>query len=179
MEESWYKNSVFSEKKSAKSLFSFGYSTINPVRVMFGIGLEHPHFLHTDLNLLLQIATLVIIFVSLFYKKKGNVKLHGLTLDNALIFPVISLVLVMGPSFSRSYTFFSNETGIPGVQTMWLHAIPGGIALLLGIILVALWAIHPSNIAPCYKRKRIMDVTLLLWVISLLFGIAAYILFYA
>lgn len=145
---------------------------------MFGFGLGHPHFLHIDLNLLLQIATLAIIFISLFFKKKGKVKIHGSIMGVAITLHVVSLLVVMGPSLSQSFKFFSNETGIPGVQTMWLHAIPGAIALLLGIVLVGLWAIHPSNVTPCYKRKRVMDVTLLLWVISLVLGLLTYLLFY-
>jgi uncharacterized membrane protein YozB (DUF420 family) len=146
--------------------------------IILGIGLGHPRFLHIDLNLLIQIITLIIILVSLFYKKKGKIKLHGTTMGIAIVLHVLSFVLVMGPSLYQSFEFFASETGILGVQTTWLHAVPGAIALLLGIFLVAKWAIQPSNVNACYKRKRIMDVTLVLWLVSLAFGIATYVLFY-
>ena len=97
----------------------------------------------------------------------------------AVVLHVLSLIVMMGPSFFQSFEFYSGKIGILGVQTAWMHAIPGGIAIFLGVFLVAVWAVKPSNTAPCYKRKRIMDVTLILWLISLVFGIATYVLFYA
>lgn len=146
---------------------------------MFEIGLGHPRLIQTDLNLLLQVVTLIIIFVGLFLKKSGKVKFHGATMGIAVLLHVLSLIVVMGPSFYQSSEFYLGQTGIQGVQTAWLHAIPGGLAILLGVLLVALWAVKPSNTAPCYKRKRIMDATLVLWLISLVFGVATYVLFYA
>jgi uncharacterized membrane protein YozB (DUF420 family) len=145
---------------------------------LLAIGLGHPRFFHTDLNLLIQVITLVIILASLVYKKNGKLKMHGTTMGIAVILHVFSFVLVMGPAFYNFFEFFSTQTSIRAVQTAWLHAVPGGIALLLGIFLVAKWAIQASNVAGCYKRKRIMDLTLVLWIFSLTFGIATYILFY-
>jgi len=147
--------------------------------LMFAIGLGHPRPIETDLNLILQIVTLIIIFASLFLKKSGKVKLHGATMGIAVLLHILSLIAVMGPSFSQSIEFYIGQTSFLGVQTAWIHAIPGGIAILLGVLLVALWAAKPSNIAPCYKRKRIMDATLALWLISIVFGIATYVFFYA
>ena len=145
---------------------------------MLSIGLGHPRFIHTDLNLLIQILTLVIIFVSLYYKKKGKLKHHGATMGFAVILHILTFVLVMGPIFSGQFSFFSTELGLALVQTTWIHAIPGTIAMILAVFLVIKWAINPSNTASCYKLKRVMDATLLLWVISLVFGIATYVLIY-
>jgi uncharacterized membrane protein YozB (DUF420 family) len=84
----------------------------------------------------------------------------------------------MAPSFSHAYEYFTTATSDAGVQTTWIHAIPGAAAMILGILLVGLWALKPANIASCARRKRLMDITFLLWLISLVFGIVAYILFY-
>ena len=142
------------------------------------LGLGHPRFFHTDLNLVIQIVTLLIILVSLFYKKKGKLKLHGITMGIAVVLHTVAFVLVMAPPVFQYFSFFSTKTDLLAVQTTWLHALPGAIALLLGIFLVSKWAINASNTAPCYKRKRIMDITLVLWLFSLVFGIATYLLFY-
>jgi uncharacterized membrane protein YozB (DUF420 family) len=64
------------------------------------------------------------------------------------------------------------------VQTLVIHAIPGVVAMILGIILVAAWAVNTTNIGGCIRRKRIMDVTIILWLLSLIFGIATYLLIY-
>jgi uncharacterized membrane protein YozB (DUF420 family) len=146
--------------------------------IMLSIGLGHPRFLHTDLNFLTQVITLLIIFLSLYYKKKGKIKLHGTTMGLAVILHALTFVLVMGPIFFQNFEFFSTETSLALVQTIWLHAVPGAIALILGIFLVAIWAVQALKVSVCYSRKRIMDVTLLFWVLSLVFGIATYVLFY-
>jgi uncharacterized membrane protein YozB (DUF420 family) len=145
---------------------------------LLAIGLGHPRFLHTDLNLVLQIIILATIFVSLFYKRKTKFKAHGVTMGLTVVLQIVAVMLVMGPTFFDNLDFFSTETTIPAVQTAWIHASPGTIALLLGIFLVAIWAVKASNVAGCFKRKRIMDVTIVLWIFSLVFGIATYVLFY-
>lgn len=134
--------------------------------------------LNTSLNMLTQILTIIIIFVSLYFKKKGKIKLHGTSMGIAVILHLLTFVLVMGPIFAQNFSFFSSEMGLPLVQTTWLHAIPGAIALILAVFLVVIWAVKASNIAGCYKRKRIMDITLLLWLFSLVFGIVTYVLIY-
>ena len=146
--------------------------------IMSSIGLGHPRFLHTDLNLLTQILTLAVILVSLYYKRKGKLKHHGATMCVAVILHVLTFVSVMAPIFFEYFSFYSTEFGNSLAQVTWLHVVPGVIALILAIFLVAMWAVNSSNVAGCYKRKRIMDVTLLLWLISLVFGIATYVLTY-
>ena len=145
---------------------------------MLSIGLGHPFLFNTTFNLVLQIITLGLIFLSLFFKMKNNYKIHGTIMGLGLVLHVLTFLLIMGPIFFENYSFFSTETSFNYVQTTWLHAIPGAIALILGIYLVLRWAIKTSNISGCIKRKRIMDVTLLLWMFSLVFGIATYILIY-
>lgn len=143
---------------------------------MLSIGLGHPFLFNTTFNLVLQIITLGLVFLSLFFKMKNNYKSHGTTMGVALILHLLTFLLIMGPIFFEYYDFFSTETSFTYVQTIWLHAVPGAIALVLGTYLVLRWAINASNIGGCIKRKRIMDLTLLLWVFSLAFGIATYIL---
>lgn len=134
--------------------------------------------LQADINLLLQIAMFLIIVISLVYKNKMKFKIHGTLMGTAVILHLISLFAVMGPSFSQAYDYFTAATSDLGVQTTWIHAIPGAVAMILGIFLVAAWALRPSNLAACSRRKRLMDITTLLWLVSLIFGIASYLAFY-
>jgi len=134
--------------------------------------------LQTDVNLILQIVMFLIIVVGLVYKNKNKFKIHGGLMGIAVILHVLSLLLVMGPSFSEGYDFFTTATSELGVQTTWIHAVPGAIAMIMGIVLVGAWALRPSNIAACSRMKRLMDITVLLWLISLMFGIATYLVFY-
>ena len=50
--------------------------------------------------------------------------------------------------------------------------------MIMGIVLVGAWALRSSNIAACSRMKRLMDITVLLWLVSLIFGITSYIVFY-
>jgi len=141
---------------------------------IFGTGA----FFQTDIYLILQIGMFLIIVISLVYKNKNKFKIHGGLMGIAVILHVLSLLVVMGPSFYDGYDYFMTATSELGVQTTWIHAIPGAIAMILGIVLVGVWALRPSNIAACSRRKRLMDITVLFWFISLIFGIATYIVFY-
>ena len=146
--------------------------------VILSIGLGHPRFIQTDANLIIQILTMIMILVSFYYMKKAKLMQHWILMGLAVILHFLTFVSVMGPIFNQNFEFFSTETSFLLVQTTWLHAIPGAIALLLAIFLVGKWVIHASVTASCYKRRRIMDVTLIFWLISLIFGIVMYVLIY-
>jgi uncharacterized membrane protein YozB (DUF420 family) len=120
----------------------------------------------------------IIIGIGFLYKRAKNYRMHGSLMVVAVIFHIISFITVMGPRFHQYFNLLTTSTSELGVQTTWIHSIPGAIALILGIALVATWAVHPSNIAGCFKRKRLMDITIVLWLISLIFGIATYVIFY-
>ena len=96
----------------------------------------------------------------------------------AVLVHFISFLFAMGPSFVGGFDFLTNETLQVGVQVLWVHAISGALALVLGFFLVVAWIPKMSEIKFCFGRKRIMDATILLWAISLIFGIATYIAFY-
>ncbi|UCH32492.1 MAG: hypothetical protein JSV05_03695 [Candidatus Bathyarchaeota archaeon] len=132
----------------------------------------------TDVNLLIQIIAFALIFVGFGYKTKAKFRNHGVVMGAAVFLHLISFLIAMGPSFLDGFEFFTTDTSLLGVQTMWVHAVTGAIALVLGIVIVASWIVRVSDIAACTRRKRLMDVTVLLWLISLIFGIATYINFY-
>jgi len=132
----------------------------------------------TDVNLLLQVISFLFILVGLWFKIKGRFKNHGFAMGGAVILHLLSFLLAMGPAFMDGFGFFTTDIGFSGVQTMWVHAVTGAIALVLGIVIVLAWIVRVSDIAACTRRKRLMDVTVLLWLISLIFGIATYLNFY-
>ncbi len=132
----------------------------------------------TDINLLIQIISFIILLIGLMYKTKGNFRLHGSFMGLAVLLHLTSFFLAMGPSFTGALDFFITDTSLTGVQTMWVHAMAGAIALVLGIVLIVAWIVRTSNVKGCIKRKRLMDITVLLWSISLIFGVATYLAFY-
>jgi uncharacterized membrane protein YozB (DUF420 family) len=132
----------------------------------------------TDLNLLVQITSFILILVALTYKARGKFKIHGSIMGFAVLLHFITFLTAMGPSFIEGFNFLTSETMVTGVQTLWVHAISGAVSLVLGIFLIVIWVPKASNIKPCFGRKRLMDATAVTWTISLIFGIATYITFY-
>jgi len=112
------------------------------------------------------------------YKAKGKFKIHGSIMGFALVLHFITFLIAMGPSFFENFTFLTTETSQVGVQTLWVHALSGTISLALGFFLILMWVPKVTNIKGCFGRKRIMDVTALLWLISFVFGIFTYVVFY-
>jgi uncharacterized membrane protein YozB (DUF420 family) len=132
----------------------------------------------TDLNLLVQILSFILVLGALAYKTKGNFKIHGSIMGVAVLLHFITFLIAMGPSFVGNFTFLATETLLTIVQILWVHVISGAVSLILGIFLVTMWIPKASNVKPCFGRKRIMDATAVSWTISLVFGIVTYIAFY-
>ena len=134
--------------------------------------------LAVDINLLLQVVAIVILLVAYGYKRMKNYKVHGSLMGTAVVLHAILFLLVMGPQFVKYYDFLTTATSQLGVQISWVHAVMGSISLILGIVLIGAWLRRPSDISGCFRRKRIMDVTFPLWILSAIFGIAAYLVTY-
>jgi uncharacterized membrane protein YozB (DUF420 family) len=131
-----------------------------------------------QINFVLQIVTFLILIAGYLYKRQRRYKAHGSLMGTAVILHIISYITVMGPIFFGNIDLLLNSLSFLEVQTTMIHAIPGAVALILGIILVAAWAVNTTNIGGCIRRKRIMDITIILWLLSLIFGIATYLLIY-
>ena len=141
---------------------------------VFGTGA----LIQTDINLILQVVMFIAIVVGLVYKSKRKFKMHAILMGVAVILHIATFFAVMMPSFNTNYEYFVSATAELGVQTMWIHAIPGAVSMIIAVYLVVAWALRPANMAACSKRKRLMDIVTLLWLISLVFGIASYIIYY-
>ena len=131
----------------------------------------------TDVNLLIQIISFMLIVIGFGFKIKKKFIIHGYVMGAAIVLHLIFFVIAMWPSFSSGFEFFITSTALMEVQAMWIHAVVGLIALILGLFIAISW-LRVTDIAACFKRKRIMDATFILWLISLMFGIITYLGFY-
>ena len=118
------------------------------------------------------------ILVGFRYKNRKKFHIHGYLMGVAVILHLVFFIFAMWPSFSGGFEFFTTSTFLLGVQAMWIHAIAGTISLIIGLFIVLAWLLHVSDITKCFKRKRLMDFTLIFWLISLMFGIVTYLGFY-
>ena len=134
--------------------------------------------LGVDINLIFQVIMILILVFSIIFKSKKEFKIHGGLMGLALILHILSFLIVMLPTFSGGFEFFTTNTANTGVQIIWIHAITGLTVIIIGIFIVGTWLVHPKNIATCFRKKRYMDITATFWFISLLFGIITYMRFY-
>ena len=141
---------------------------------IFGTGAS----LQADINLILQVVMFGVIVLGIVYKAQKKFKKHGQIMGVALILHILSFVAMMGPVFFTDLDGLITYTGLLEVQTMWIHAISGVVSMALGTTVVVMWARKPLNIAGCAKRKRVMDLVTVLWLVSLIFGAVTYMLFY-
>ena len=129
-----------------------------------------------QINLSLQIATLVILFASLILKRKRKYFAHGATMLTAVILNALSFLLVMMPSLSTLEILKTQPLHWFSLATL-AHAGLGAITIILGAWIVAAWHLQPSN-QNCIRKKKLMRLTLMLWVIVFFLGFVLYTVLY-
>lgn len=128
--------------------------------------------LNSDLNLLLQIIILVILFVGFKFgrtKTDSSLRTHGRIMKLVVALNAGAILLVMGPSLVASFGAALSETSVLGFPLTLVHHTIGLVAEILGIVLafrkfgnVRMW----------------MRIALVLWLIALAYGITFYFVYY-
>jgi uncharacterized membrane protein YozB (DUF420 family) len=137
------------------------------------------YFLVATATLVVQIAVFVLLIVGYQFKRQLQYRKHGAAMASAVIAHAISIFIVMIPSFS---SIIAPTAALPEPQQFIytagiVHGVTGALAFLIGAWLVIAWRFG-SNVQGCIKRKKIMRVTLGLWLIALVLGIMLFALFY-
>jgi len=84
----------------------------------------------------------------------------------------------MGPSFAGSAGFIRREFYSIRTLTVLTHALTGALAEILGIWVVGEWLLRSLETKACVMRKKVMRVTVSLWFIAIILGIAVYVILY-
>lgn len=128
-------------------------------------------------NLVFQIIILALLVASLILKKRRNYFLHGATMMIAAILNAVSFILVMGPSFLDLKQFVVNYPLNRLSMVAMAHGILGAVAEILAIWIIVSWRLRSST-RYCARKRKIMQVTLSLWLIALFSGILLYAFLY-
>jgi uncharacterized membrane protein YozB (DUF420 family) len=130
------------------------------------------------INLILQVAILVMLAVALWFKSKRMYRKHGTLMLVAVVMHLILFLLVMGPSFLSLFgaSVIAQSSDRLSIVTL-THAILGSVSIVLGVFLVAAWHLQSST-EGCIRRKQIMRITITLWTTALLMGIILYTILY-
>jgi len=139
--------------------------------------MDIPVILLSQANLVLEIIILMVLFAAFALKRKGKFLKHGGMMLVGVVLNILSFVIVMGPAlFSLGQNGLFDHPGRLYFVTL-AHAGLGGTALVLGVFLVASWHLQAST-QNCMRRKKIMRLTFVLWVLALILGILFYMLLY-
>src|SRR3972149_11077974 len=126
----------------------------------------------SDLNLLLQIALLVILLAGFRSGKKktgSSLKFHGRLMTVLVALNAVSLLLVMGPSLFLNWGAAVNEASAIGFPLTLVHHSIGLVAQVLGVVLV---------FRTFGSVRTWMRITFMLWLIALVTGIGFYIRYF-
>lgn len=127
-------------------------------------------------SLILQLVILGLLIVSVGLKQKKLFRSHGMLMAASVVLHVISIVIVMAPSFG-AIMFTATRLSQMTIALSIVHGLLGLTALVLGVWLVAAWRFRQS-IQYCAPKKRVMDVAFASWVTALVLGILLYFILY-
>jgi uncharacterized membrane protein YozB (DUF420 family) len=134
-------------------------------------------FFMATLSLVAQIVTLFMITYGYILKRKSKFLTHATLMFAALLVHFSAFLLLMIPAFLSLYNngFIQKLTWLS--LTTFTHATLGGVTLISAIYLVGVWHFQAST-RNCIKRRLLMRYVFVLWILSLILGVAIYALLY-
>ena len=131
-------------------------------------------FIGSTVSLVIQIVVLALLIGAVMLKSQKKFRQHGITILSAVVLHIISIFAVMIPS----YQAFFGASGLIDYADVFVvltltHVAAGFMAALLGVWLVSSWHLQ-TNMQTCFKKKRIMDITLVLWLLAIIIGMVLY-----
>jgi uncharacterized membrane protein YozB (DUF420 family) len=129
-------------------------------------------------SLAVQIVVLVLLMGGYWLKRMKRFRQHGITMLTAIILHLITVLAVMLPSFVLGVIplIFADASFAIAIIA-FLHGITGIIAGAFGVWIVTSWRLRAS-LQYCTPKRKLMRLTLILWLIGLLLGILLYLNFY-
>jgi uncharacterized membrane protein YozB (DUF420 family) len=144
---------------------------------MLAVKFMEPFVLAT-VSLVLQIVILVLLVGSVGLKGRKKFRQHGITMLIAVVLHTITILLIMIPSFVIGFIpYFSTNISDAVSIIAIVHGAAGILAEVLGVWIVTFWRLRKS-LQYCAPRKKLMRVTLILWLTALFLGVLLYLSLY-
>ncbi len=127
-----------------------------------------------DLNLILQVVLLVVLFAGRMQAKRRSLTVHHNWMTAVVVVNAILIVAVMNPSFFRLLPLVWQRLGALGPMVLWLHVITASLAELMGLYAVLSVRMDLPESLRMRNLKWFMRVLFLLWFLALVAGIVIY-----
>ncbi len=119
-----------------------------------------------------QTVFLVVLFVSMAFRMKGNYLVHGIIMVVATAIGWVAFLTVI-PSYMDSSFMDTYMSPTSTFVSFSLHSVFGTATLIFGTWLVALWRPRSTDFAA--KSKRIWQATVSLWVLAYVVGVLLFV----
>ena len=126
-----------------------------------------------EINLVMQTFWTSLVLVSMWFRKKGNYRVHGIIMIivvGATLISFSSVLLMTPPSSGSMQIYFSSPLKMAEFISHAILSIP---AIFFGVWLVALW--RPNSASFPAKSRRIAQITAILWVLSYVAGVLGFV----
>ena len=125
-------------------------------------------------SLAFQLVILALLITGFGFKRHLRFRTHGFTMLTALGIHIITIGVVMLPSFVIGLVPKISEkpTSLVALSSI-LMAATGTATVILAIWIVGGWRLRQST-KFCAPKKKLMRTTLILWLVSLSLGIILY-----
>ncbi len=130
--------------------------------------------LTNEVAFVFQSVGLVVLFVSMWYRMKGNYFVHGILMIVTVVPISIASFFFVLPSYIDSSFMQPYMSPASTFVAFSLHTFLGVATLIFGAWLVALW--RPRSTEFAAKSKRIWQLTVIFWVLSYVVGVLLYLL---
>ena len=127
-------------------------------------------------NVVFQLVIALILLGSISFKLKRKYVLHGAMMLVAVVLNVFSFLFVMLPSLLGLEIIRTQPLHIFSIVAL-AHACIGAVSMILGVWIVGSWHLQSSTVN-CVKRRIIMRLVLILWLLALVVGIVLYMFLY-
>ncbi len=132
-----------------------------------------------NISFALQILILFLLILGLplfrGQRDQKNLMGHGYSTVAALVLHTILIFLVMIPTFTSGIGDIGGFSLFDSL-TVWSHVILGTTAEVLGLIIIGAWLRKGPKKMACWKQRKWMLPTFIIWVISIINGALIHIL---
>ena len=132
-----------------------------------------------NISLALQVVILFLLILGLPFfrgqKEQKNLIAHGYSTVAAVVLHTILIFAIMIPSFASGLLVIG-DLSVFDSFTVISHGVLGTIAEILGLLIIAIWLSKGPKKMACWKWRRWMAATFIIWVISLVNGTLVHIL---
>lgn len=127
-----------------------------------------------DLNLIVQIALLLVLVAARAQAKRRNLNVHHRWMTAIVTVNAVMIVAIMNPSLFRLLPSAVRDPGAPALVLPLPHALVGVLAEVMGLYAVLSMRMDLPDSWRTRNLKWFMRITFLLWAVALVGGIVLY-----